>query len=306
MPVSDLKHAPVFFIGMPRSGTTVVFEKYVEFDKCGWLSNYSEMFPAYPLINMLRPLLNNRFLSLQGRKKQYSSVRFGSRYMPQTDEAYAFWDLYARDDFSRNFLLNVKASENEVLRVNRAIAKTLQYQCKEYFATKLTGPGRIAYLSSIFPEARFVHVVRDGRAVVNSLLKVAFWKNKGGFDAPFWENGLSKDEMKPWLDNRHPAILAAIQWRKVIYSIRDESNRLASDQYIEIRYEDFVNSPGNCINDLYNFSGIETASKTVYDSKSSVNITDMNKKYLADMDESVLRDINDLLRPALQEFGYER
>lgn len=301
----NLKNPPVFIIGMPRSGTTIIFEKFVELEQYGWLSNYSEMYPGLPSLNLLCRLLNNKFISLRGRKKQYSSVRFGNRYLPQAVEAYAFWDMYARGNFSRDFLLNAKAGKDEIDSVAEAISKTLKYQHKDYFATKLTGPGRIAYLDSIFPDARFIHVVRDGRAVVNSLLRVGFWKEKGGFDAPFWTNGLSEDELIPWKENRHPAILTAIQWLKVISSIREEAKELPSHRYLEVRYEDFVSSPEKCVNEFYKFSGIVGIDEVIGDPDNAATMTDMNNNSLAGLDASIRKKIDELLQPALVESGYE-
>ena len=71
------------------------------------------------------------------------------------------------------------------------VAGVLRYHGKARFAAKLTGPARISYVSSIFPEARFVHVVRDGRAVVQSLMKVEFWGARDRMTRPAWENGLT-------------------------------------------------------------------------------------------------------------------
>ncbi|MFK5951076.1 MAG: sulfotransferase [Methylococcales bacterium] len=302
MSACKLKRPPVFFIGMPRSGTTIVFEKFVESLGFGWLSNYSEMYPSFPFINLLCPLLKNRLIDLSGHKKQYGKVRFGNRYMPQAVEAYAFWDRYARHDFSSDFLLEDIATPEEQVRVCKAINKTLMFQGKNRFATKLTGPGRIIYIKSIFPDARFIHVVRDGRAVVGSLMKVDFWKDKGGFERPFWENGLSEDDLSAWYETQHPAVLTAIEWVKVVNGIRNDSINLAEDQYTEIRYEDFVQLPEDHIEKLYDFVGHrEVITQTA---ATDSNMIDRNRTNLTDIDSHVITIIEMIMKDALMDYGY--
>jgi hypothetical protein len=41
------------------------------------------------------------------------------------------------------------------------IQRILFWQGKERFAAKFTGPGRIAYLRSLFPDARYIHLTRE-------------------------------------------------------------------------------------------------------------------------------------------------
>lgn len=300
-----LSNPPIFFIGMPRSGTTILFEKFVESDEFGWLSNYSEMFPRKPAVNILCRLLNNRFFNLKGRKKQYGTVKFGNRYYPQAVEAYAFWDLYTRPDFSRDYLSEASASDDQKQKVCRAVRKTLLYQGKNRLVTKLTGPGRIAYLKSIFPDAKFIHVIRDGRAVVNSLMRIDFWRDKGGYEAPFWNNGLSSESLQPWLDQSHPAILAAVQWANIIRSIRQEADAIPEEDYIEIKYEDFVTDPVSEMEKLYVFAGIHHIDLNENTDSNAALITDMNKTILENLDETNSQAVEDVMCEMLRQTGYQ-
>ncbi len=44
---------PIFFIGFPRSGTTVAFEAFCQHRTLGWPSVYTERFPTHPGINVV-------------------------------------------------------------------------------------------------------------------------------------------------------------------------------------------------------------------------------------------------------------
>lgn len=303
---SGLIEQPVFFIGMPRSGTTVLFESFARHPELGWLSNYSEMWPRLPIANTLCEVLDNRVFRLRGHKKQYGQVRFGNRYFPQPVEAYAFWDYYTRRDFSMDYLLGEKAGSITSDRVRRAVGDVLKYQRKKRFATKLTGPGRIAYLASIFPDAVFIHVVRDGRSVIHSLLKVGFWKQKGGLERPFWRNGLRQNDLQQWNNNRRdPSVLAALQWARVLETTRQEASLLEAYQYQEIRYEDFVSEPVKMLSRLYDASGLEATQVDEYVSGIGADLRNMNKTIEGEFGADVVATLNRIMHPMLEELGYE-
>lgn len=148
---------PIFFIGNGRSGTTIISEVLSNHSEFGWLSNYSAKFPRIA-------------------------------------EAYPFWQGYAGNKFLWDFLIDVKVTPLESQKINHAVQKNLFFQCKKRLLAKITGLLRIGFIRSVFPEASFIHIVRDGRAVVDSLLNVDFWKQKGGLAQPFWSGGLTKND----------------------------------------------------------------------------------------------------------------
>ncbi len=295
---------PVFFIGMPRSGTTLIFEHFARHQKLAWLSNYCEMWPGIPSLNLLRPLLDNRIIKIQGNKKQYGTVRFGNRYYPQPDEAYSFWDRYTTKNFSRSYLLNMKATEEAIFRTQVAVSSVIFYQRRKRFATKLTGPGRIHYLSSIFPDAKFVHIIRDVRSVVHSLLNVEFWKEKGGLNRPFWFGGLSRDKQDLWKkNNSDPALLAALQWSQIIECARKEANELLVDNYIEVRYEDFIAEQTKTMRLLYRhaelpYMDVNTAKRD------NADVVNMNNKYKSKFNFKTLELIESSVGLLLSDLGY--
>lgn len=298
---------PLFIIGVPRSGTTIVFDAVSSHPRLGWLSNYSAMYPAQPWLNGLRRLFDNRWINLRGRKKQYGSVRPGNRYYPQPDEAYEFWDHYAGADFSRDYLLGRTASSETAQRVHSAVQSVIDWQGRSEFATKLTGPGRIHYLSSIFPGARYVNVIRDARAVVSSLMHIDFWERNGGLIRPYWSNGLDSQMIDEWKSNgSDPVILAAMQWKRIVETTRGEANELPQGHYMEVRYEDFVTMPAKMIGRIFDFAGLSA------DAGMPVILGDVGKfpdmsvvRYKGLVDEDV-RKVESVAATQLEELGYEK
>lgn len=87
---------------------------------------------------------------------------------------------------------------------------------------------RVELLSSLFPHARFIHIVRDGRDVALSLLDWAR-PNKGPGRIPLWQDS--------------PVAVAALWWSWFIQQFVEQSRKLESDRVLTVRYESLVENP---------------------------------------------------------------
>lgn len=86
---------------------------------------------------------------------------------------------------------------------------------------------RIELLAGLFPHARFVHLIRDGRDVALSYVSV------------------------PWGPTTIPE--AAFKWRTDVTAGRHAGARLGPGRYREIRYEDLIDEPRALLEDLCGF-----------------------------------------------------
>lgn len=91
----------------------------------------------------------------------------------------------------------------------------------------------IPLLAELFPEARFVHAIRDGRDVALS------WLDTG------WDFGPQTVEE------------AALYWRYYIQRGRRTGAQLGPHRYCELHYEDLVADPAGALRDVCFFLGIE-------------------------------------------------
>ena len=270
---------PIFFIGVPRSGTTVVFESFARHEMLGWPSNYSRKYPSLPQLGIMLRLTSNKFINLSGQKKQYSHVMLANKILPKPAEAYPFWNHYTGTDFSRSYLLNQIATTECMQRTQKAVNTLLFWEGKNIFSAKLTGPSRIQFLKSIFPDAKFIHIVRDGRAVVHSMLNSSAWSSSNFLDQPWWKGGLTEKDISKWnSSNTNPAVLAAIQWNRIIEISLQESADCSNDSYQEIKYEDFIKAPYDTVKKLYKWCNIPTSNRSL-DYLSKINmLTNMNEQ----------------------------
>jgi omega-hydroxy-beta-dihydromenaquinone-9 sulfotransferase len=189
-------------------------------------------------------------------------------------------------------------------RVRLAVDDIVRYQLKERFCAKLTGPPRITYLQSIYPGAKFIHIVRNGMAVVHSLLNVRFWKEKGGYEKPFW-SGFPEEYLDIWKEHdRDPAVLVGLQWRYVIELARDEGQELGPGQYMETRYEEFVRDPHGILKRWYAFCGLEDSARAHRYIEKSPPLVNMNQKYSSDWSPDRVNTLSSVMGAFMQELGY--
>lgn len=290
--------APVFVIGVPRSGTTVISEAISVHEDLGWLSNYISKLPILPGLAVFSRIIDIPYAGhfLRGKKNQNSKISsFMRMCLPFSAEAYPVWNRYGRDCFGTDYLKNTKAGIIEKKRLLALVTKVLRYQGKNRFFAKFTGPPRIQYLNSIFPDSYFVHVIRDPRANISSLLQVSFWKQKEGYTKPWWKNGLSAESIKEWeYYGRSPVALSAIQWREIIETAWLEKQLIDKSRYIEIQYEEFVKNPITLLDSVFNRVKLRNSENVISYINSIGKVHNMNykfKKYLTDEDIFLIEKI---------------
>jgi omega-hydroxy-beta-dihydromenaquinone-9 sulfotransferase len=296
---------PIFLIGMPRSGTTVIFEAFAAREDLAWLSKHLERAPgALPLAVLSRladvtPKMRRSVSRTDQIRPALERLRVGPA------EAYGFWERLCGEKFRYDYLHGVTTTPGERRRVSEAISKVARYQGKTRFAAKVTGPARIGFLSSIFPDARFVHVVRDGRAVVQSLMRVYWWKERNRMHVPAWRNGLTERDLADLRRYKEaPEALAGVQWRRVVEMAREEAAALAPDRYAEAHYERFVSAPQEVLGEIASFCDLPPSRRAEDFLESRFELRDMNFQWRERFDGATIAMLDDLIGDALAEFGY--
>ncbi len=284
-------------MGTGRSGTSVLSEAISIHEDLAWISNYLNIFPDFPVLSVCNRLtgIPGVGVYLRGKKKQkkgiLSSLR---RYLPYSAESYPVWEFCLGEKFSKAYLVGEKATPAEIQRTTAYFQKILKYHGRKVLFAKYTGPPRMAFLSSIFPGAGFIHVIRDPRAVVSSLLKVGFWREGGGLVKPWWQGGLTQKDHEDWERcGKTPAALAAGQWRRII-ELADEESRLLDGKYFEIRYEDFMEDPQKMLSETFRCFGLSDdrrAHQYLDQAGKMRNVADKYIKYLSRPEIGVIQEI---------------
>ena len=157
---------PIFVIGVPRSGTTVVFNCFAARPDVAWFPQHLNRVPSWPSVTLLARLADRFPSARKSIQRSDHSRRWREKARIGPVEAYPIWEHYAGSKFLYESLLGVRPTADESAGLRRLVRKLQRYQGKDRFATKITGPARIGFLTGAFPDAIFVNVIRDGRAVV--------------------------------------------------------------------------------------------------------------------------------------------
>ncbi len=259
----DLLEKPIILFGSGRSGTTIISEILFQHEDLAWHNNYQEIFPTLPQINYLRRLFDNKwwrivkfwnFVGVSKNTRQNRSLQLLNLAIFSPIERYNFWEKVTgpRIDFSRGFLLNTKATEEEKKYIRSLLAKQVKYQGRKRLIMKFTGPARLEYLTSLFPDAIFVNIVREPIATVRSWLEVGFWQTKG-INRLWWVGAYSPEEEREAETLKDdPALITAFQYKKLMETTAYEIQKLGLPVY-ESYYEDFVTDPQDFIAKLMAF-----------------------------------------------------
>jgi len=179
----------------------------------------------------------------------------GKRY--RCWECYKFWNnLYAGFAEPYRDLFAEDVTPIAAQRIRKAF-ENIGTEQRNQILIKITGWPRMGFLQAIWPDARFIHILRDGRAVANSNLEVDFWDGWLGPDN--WRFGpLTSEQRELWEKSGQSFVaLAGIEWNHLMDAVEHARTLIPSDQFLEIKYEDFCEDPVRETRKMTDFGGLE-------------------------------------------------
>jgi hypothetical protein len=203
----------VFIVGCPRSGTTLL----------------RRMINAHPLIAITRR--ETHWVTACYRK------RIGITAEGMVTESLISWLI----NDERFQYMNISRTELDALLealpalpyadfVSRIFDLCASHEGKNLAGDKTPGYARdLPLLHDLWPRARFIHLIRDGRDVCLSLLD---WAKSSRVAGRFF----------PWAND--PILSAALFWQGHVTPARQAGPALGPNLYMEVRYEDLVSQPG--------------------------------------------------------------
>ena len=218
-------------------------------------------------------------------------------------ECYSFWEYHCKG-FRRpcRDLLASDVTERNKERIRYVMSRLLT-QKRNRLLIKITGWPRIGFLSEIFRDARFIHVLRDGRAVANSLLNVEWW---WGWRGPMsWRWGaLSSEQKQEWERyNKSFVVLAAIQWKILMDAIEKAKNYVSSDNFLEIKHEDLCSDAIAVFREVIKFCGLEWTRD--FETKlKSYELKNTNDKWQKELTSKQKSDLEEVLQNHLRKYKY--
>jgi len=283
---------PLFIVGTGRCGSTVFHHMLSHHPHIAWLSPTCAKYPNRPKLNRTAiHLIDTPLLGPYVRKVIYPG------------EWYTFWDYHC-PGFSEpcHDLGKEDVSHKIKTTIRKVMGDMLTYK-RRRLLIKITGWPRIRFLKEIFPDAKFIHIYRDGRAVAASLLNVPWWSGwQGPLNWPWGE--LTPTQRERWVRYGNSfVVLAGIEWEILMAAHERARQGIPSDDILDIRYEDLCQDPLKVFQKVVEFSTLEWPQRfeSAVDRFSLKNTNDKWKKHLSGEQQKLL---SESLKDSLEKYGY--
>jgi hypothetical protein len=258
LPLEDSSHlldkcGPVFIMGCPRSGTTVLA------DLLGHLPN---------MILKTGTLTPDRTMHLLGCGELSSAAEEHLLWA----ERYGFWRAFLETHGSRMWALrdSLRTGSLRVLRRHRRPPEQYLFGYKEPFLVVA-----VEAFARHFGRAKFIHIIRDGRDCADSMARTyphaladevlrspLLWRLKGseigvarpwqGWHLPWWlPEGAEADFVA-----LPPMSRYVWMWQELVRRGLAAASVLGPDRLLQLRYEEFCQNPVEVGRRLVEFLGV--------------------------------------------------
>jgi hypothetical protein len=283
---------PIFLMGSGRSGTTVLFHHLSSHPQLCWFSNYSNHLNWIPMMPVTQRILKAGASGsrLAGDSQSNEGRKFSVR-PAEGKKLYKKVGLpsdrkYTEDDYD-----TVTAA-----RFRKLIWRHIYWSGKPRFITKDTANvQRARLLNKLFPDALYIHLIRDGRAVTNSMIK----KNWLPVLDLWWTGDKAIDHVHEYED---PVELMGLHWK---YNVEEmlQLGELVGPRYKEVRYEDLVQNVRGTISEVMDFLELDKTDSWL--DELPVKLPNMNEKWRTDLSERQVELLQDRISGMLKTLHYD-
>jgi hypothetical protein len=293
---------PVFVMGTGRCGLSPLMDLIAYHKAFAWPSQYNNRFPKNYKVSFFSRLVDLPLIHSSRLKYKKFPIHF---------EAFSMWNniFYGfrrpfRDLGADDVTPFVKSKFRDAVR------NIMRYQGKKRFIAEYSGWSRMGFMKAIFPEAKFIHVVRDGRAVANSLTNVSWWLGWEGIYK--WRWGVPPQDLLEKLEKYNYSFLAlaAVHWKLLINNIVEQSKLLPPEDILVVRYEDLVKDPYQEAYRCIEFCSLAKDCQKFKKHLATVKIVNANQQkfripaWRENMSQKQIDMLDDLLEEELVYFNY--
>lgn len=192
---------------------------------------------------------------------------------------------------------------------------------------------RPAFINEIYPNAKFIHLIRDGRSVTESSLRlwktpperkyllnkikyfpVENYKYAIGYIYNRFKKKISSDKFVPIWGPRYVGIhddlkeqpletVCARQWKQCVVISLSQLQNISKDQILEVRYEDLM-SDTNKLKSICEFIGVSDIEKVTSYYEKNVNRSNL-EKWKSNLSEHQKQIINTEINTLNRKLGYK-
>jgi hypothetical protein len=298
---------PIFIVGCHRSGTTILYETLAQHPDLVYFTNASDLLPRIPI-------LSNQLMGRMAGKVTAETERFvkdGLKITYRTpSEGVRIWERYVTN--SADYCLDETYDNPQMEQYVRAtIRKHLNYFKGKRFVNKNPDNSvRMRYLNKLFPDAYFIHIVRDGRAVCNSLLK--FREAAADFFGPEHRYATSGVKVKAWSDiektwKTDPVTSIGLLWQEVMETVERDRQFIDAHRFLEFRYEDFLAQPLDYLQKIIHFCELPwtpTVEQIFQTASMQLSLGDRNDAWKKRLNPDDTERLMAIIGPKMQQYHY--
>jgi hypothetical protein len=289
----------VFLIGTGRCGSSLVNELLAHHPGVGFLSNVQDRLPRLPAAagRWNQPL----YARLPPALARKGGLRFGPTegYQALAHAVSPMLVAPTRD------LVAADAQPWLAARFRAFFQTRADAQGRPVFLHKFTGWPRSGFIDAVLPGARFIHVVRDGRAVTASELRAPWWIGHRGPEQ--WDWGpLPPAYAAEWeASGRSFVLLSGLEWKILMDAHASARSLVSEDRWLDVRFEDVLADPRGRLKEMLDFMSLEwtpgleaAVARTAFE-------PDRGHDYRRQLDPASVALLDASLGGHLRRWGYE-
>ncbi|MEL7244419.1 MAG: sulfotransferase [Cyanobacteria bacterium J06573_2] len=256
-------------------------------------------------------------------------------YWKEPRYVWSWGNNYKRDDI----LTKKNATPRIVSHIHQRFDKFVKNQRKERLLEKTPSNClRLSFVRAVYPEAKILHIIRDGRSVFNSaneILNTGYYRQEVlsrrllemFLETPTWEIpahfsritetlkskltgrpltfwGPRPQGWREWVKQDSSNVILAKQWAATINQAIRDAALMDSNNYYRFYYEELMTKPREIMSDIVEFAELSDAEDLINHVQSTVDPTRQNK-WRKLLKEDTLEEIRPYMESILYQLGYE-
>jgi len=267
----DVKSKKIFILGATHSGTTILYNMLAHHNELGWFSQFSQRNTDIP--NRKNLFFSNTYKRLMRKTFKHSWKKADRKnWKPFPSEAKVIWDyiLSFTEDKERKEIIR-KIFNDELISWRKSHILLKKPSLGDHINLFYEEFGNNAY---------FIHIIRDGRAVILSDLH------------KFQKNCTIDEALYKTID----------YWKGYIDAIESFKSNYKSGNILEIRYEDFIKDIHSTIKTILKFCNIDSNTFAYNSIPKSLKST--NNKWINEKNDDIIKKIEIIANDKLTKYGY--
>lgn len=304
---------PVFIVGCPRSGTTVLQNVLRLHPEMAWVTPATNAMtgfftdrgldpaPAFPLSRVLDPLsrhLPRELLPHFLEGPEDGDLRDG---LPNTQEGSRIWIRSVPDrDHERLTADDVEPGARE--HYQRVVRLHQEYFDASRFLSKFpVNVLRVPWLNELFPQGHFIHILRDGRAAAASIAQ----RRRSGGGNP--REGWFGPRPPGWQDLEGQPVpkQAGWLWRTTVDCVESDAEELLPpERFTRVRYEELADEPEATVERVLEATDLEGEEAMEAIRPYLENVENRNWKWRERFSDEDLEILMEEIRDDMVRYGY--